>query len=129
MKNLKLEIKDIIEKNKSEGQVNDSKLYESLKPNIFNEIFDNILSKYLQNFYKTINTSPSFTSRIENLLLNHYKLKNKINYSSLIDLENNFHSPLNQHKISNSLPEIKISPNEEKFISTNNSNTSSDSKK
>jgi hypothetical protein len=129
LKNLKLEIKDIIDKNKSDGQVYDTKLYESLKPNSFNEIFDNILTKFLQNFYKTINTNPSFTSRIENILLNHYKHKNKINYSSLIDLENNFYTPLNQHKISNSLPEIKFTTNEEKIILTNNHNTNSDSKK
>ncbi len=116
LKNLKIEIKEIIEKNKSEGSVNDTKLYECLKPNIFNEVFDNILIKHLQNFYKTINTNPSFTSRIENILLYYYKTKNKITYNSLIDLENNFFSGMTQHKVSNSMNDMKMTPEDKSSI-------------
>lgn len=96
LKALKAEIKEIIENIKNTEDLNNNnelnlKLHNILKSNIFSEIFDNLLSKYFQNFYKAINTNPEFTSRLENILLFYFKSKNNITTSSLVDFEQIFH--------------------------------------
>jgi hypothetical protein len=93
LKNLKIEIKDLIEKQNTSKASTDfnNKMYELLKSNLFNEVFDNILTKFLQVFYKSINTLPEFTSKLENILLFYYKIKNNIGVQDLIDLENYNH--------------------------------------
>lgn len=95
LKALKVEVKEIIETVKSAEDISynnelNLKLHNYLKSNIFSEIFDNLLSKYFQNFYKSINTNPEFTSRIENILLHYFKIKSSMTTSSLIDLDNLF---------------------------------------
>jgi hypothetical protein len=95
LKALKLEVKEVMETVKSPEDISynnelNLKLHNFLKSNVFSEIFDNLLSKYFQNFYKTINTNPDFTSRIENILLHYFKIKNSVTTSSLIDLDNLF---------------------------------------
>lgn len=116
LKNLRVDIKDIIEK--FHNQELNSKLNESLKPNIFNELFENLLSKFFQNFYKNINTNPKFTSRLENILLYYYKSKNKLTSNYFLDLEKIYHIQSTQHKVSSSMNDMKLS-NDEKMNMTN----------
>lgn len=100
LKSLKQEIKEIIDSIKCPNEINNNtelnlKLHNLFKSNVFSEIFDNLLSKYFQNFYKCINTNPEFTSRIENILLYYFKLKNNMSPSSMIDLDHLFYLQLN----------------------------------
>jgi hypothetical protein len=64
-----------------------SKLFEYLKINMFNEVLDNISTKIINNTYKIYSTDKEFTSKIENILVHFFKVKNKFNYHSVIDLE------------------------------------------
>jgi hypothetical protein len=93
LKNLKIEIKDIMDKHNPSKVSTDfnNKMYELLKSNLFNEIFDNLLTKFIQVFYKSINTLPDFTSKLENILLYYFKVKNNLRVQDLIDLENYNH--------------------------------------
>jgi hypothetical protein len=105
LKALKIELKEIIENIKNIEDLNNNnelnlKLHNFLKSNIFLEIFDNLISKYFQNFYKAINTNPEFTSRLENILLFYFKSKNNITTSSLLDFDQIFHSNINNSNYS-----------------------------
>lgn len=112
LKNLKSEIKELIDNFKNDNSHTNefnTKLNEILKSNIFIEIYDNILTKYLQNFYKSINTNQDFISRIENILLYYYKTKNNITQHQLINLVNFLPNNNNTYKTLNSVSEIKLS--------------------
>jgi hypothetical protein len=58
-----------------------------MKSTIFNEIFDNLLTKYFQPFYKSINTDSNFTKKLENILLQYYIINNNIDSETFLDLD------------------------------------------
>jgi hypothetical protein len=93
LKRLRNDLKELIDKNVDNKQTNDinAKLYDVLKPNIFSDIYDNILVKYFNSFYKTISKEKAFTDQIESILQHIYKQKNHINTDSLIDLESSLY--------------------------------------
>lgn len=103
LKCTKSDIKFTIDEHQS-NQINslyndeiNSKLHELLKQNLLNELFQNIINKIFSPFYETIGTNPLFTSRLENILLYYYNIKNKISNNSLLDLEKYFYT--NQHNL------------------------------
>jgi len=111
LKNLKIDIKEMIQKYSQEKNDFNSKLNENLKPNLFNELFDNLMIKYFQNFYKSININPILTSRLENILLYYYKNKNKLTNNIFLDLEGSYYSQNLILKLSENI-ETKISIDE-----------------
>ena len=78
-------IKDNESRNNNETN---SKLFELMKPHIFHEIYDNILLKYFNNFYKEMSVNKDFISHIELILSYFFKEKNNFVYSSVLNLEN-----------------------------------------
>lgn len=65
-----------------------SKLYDLMKPHLFNEMYENILVKYFSEFYKNISNTNEFTDKIKMILSNLFKVKNHFNSDSIINLEN-----------------------------------------
>jgi hypothetical protein len=99
LKLLKNEVKELVDKNNNSEEKSitgtstnefNMKLHDYLKPGVFNEIFENLISKYFQGFYKSINTNPKFINRIENILLYFYKIKNNMDYNTMVDLDGIF---------------------------------------
>jgi hypothetical protein len=91
IKNIKNEIAEILVNIEDQSQITNemnSKLYEGLKPNIFHEMYENILVKYFSDFYKTISATKEFTKMIESILSHYYKIKNDFDMNSVLNLDN-----------------------------------------
>jgi hypothetical protein len=91
IKNVKNEIGGIFENIEDASLITNemnSKVFELMKSNIFNEMYENILVKYFSDFYKTISTTSEFTNVIELILLHYFKVKNDFDSNSIINIEN-----------------------------------------
>jgi hypothetical protein len=94
LKKLRKELKELVDKNSDNRQNNEvnSKLYDLLKPNVFSDIYENLLVKNFNNFYKTISKEKEFTDQIEMILQHVFKEKNSFKTDNLIDLESSLYS-------------------------------------
>jgi len=54
------------------------KFTEFLKLGIFNDIYENILSKYFNEFYKNIFIDKDFLGSLEKILVHYFKINNKL---------------------------------------------------
>lgn len=96
LKILKNEIKEYFEKyqinvfNSNEFEFNfsainvqeqNAKFSEFFKLGIFNDIYENILTKYFNEFYKSIFTDKEFLGSLEKILVHYFKINNKLQES------------------------------------------------
>ncbi len=89
LKNIKNEIADLLANIEDQSQITNeinSKLYETLKPNLFHEMYENILMKYFSDFYKSISATKEFTNMIESILSYYYRIKNDFDINSILNL-------------------------------------------
>lgn len=54
------------------------KFSEFLKIGIFNDIYENILSRYFNDFYKSIFNDKNFLSSLEKILVHYFKINNQL---------------------------------------------------
>lgn len=59
-------------------QEQNTKFSEFLKLGLFNDIYENILSKYFNEFYKTIFTDKDFLGSLEKILVHYFKINNDL---------------------------------------------------
>lgn len=103
LKNLKNEIKEYFEKyginvfgfaneicfSGIGVQEQNAKFTEFLKLGMFNDIYENALSKYFNEFYKMVFTDKEFLGSLEKILVHYFKVNNKLQESDkkIIDFE------------------------------------------
>lgn len=64
------------------------KFCEFIKFGTFNDIYENILSKYLNNFYRSIFRDKDFIGSLEKILVHYFKIHNRLSDSDqLIDFK------------------------------------------
>lgn len=68
-------------------QEQNSKFSEFLKLGLFNDIYENTLSKYFNEFYKPIFADKEFLGSLEKILVHYFKVNNQLqdNASKIID--------------------------------------------
>lgn len=59
-------------------QEQNNKFSEFLKIGIFNDIYENTLSKYFNEFYKTIFTDKEFLGSLQKILVHYFKVNNEL---------------------------------------------------
>jgi hypothetical protein len=78
---------DILDLNGISQQEQNNKFCEFLKFGIFNDIYENVLTKHLNEFYKNIFLDKNFCENLEKILVHYFNANNNLigNDSKIID--------------------------------------------
>ena len=76
-----------------------SRLYELLRIDLFNDIYENLFRIINKFYFKDIILNENFKDKLENILLCYWKLKNNFDEESLLALDITSSSPISIHSV------------------------------